>query len=704
MSPQRLLMRFSCALLMLVAGSMGQAADRPNSALAQAVATGPARVLVSLTLPAAKAGDARAKQAIAEQREAVLADLPADSFQLQRSFATLPAFAARIDQRALAMLVADPRVSAIELDSGGSGQMLQAAPLAHVVDLQTLGLVGAGATIAVVDSGIIASHPDFTGRVVAQQCFCSAASGNGGCCPNGSATQTGAGAALDENGHGTNVSGILAGGGAVAAPGVAPAAAIVAVRVLDRNNSFCCLSDVLAAFDWIRSEHPEVQTINASLGTSSLFAGDCDNASPNATLAASALEALWHDGVLLTASAGNQRAADAMSLPACLSRALAVGATWDANAESAGAFNCTDAPVVAGQAACFGNSSAGADIYAPGAFITSSGRTGGLSTYAGTSQASPLVGGCAAIIRAAVPGARVADVRAALLGSTDRVVDAKNARSFPRLDCTAALSQLRAINARNRSGFYSASANPGYALNLTHQDDTIALAWYTYAETGRPVWFTASATAQTDGSYRGDYYQSRGVPLTQINGAPALLGAESRGRLSLRFSDNDLLELEFVPASTSLAQQRVLAPLAFANPPPRCRFSSESRSSATNMTDLWWNPAENGWGLSLAEQAGSIFLAWYSYAADNQPQWITGLLARQPDGSYLGALSRANSGTAYTLPPDGALTSFPLPTVGDASLRFVDGEHGSFRYSVDGQTRTVAIERFVFGALLQRCE
>jgi hypothetical protein len=42
--------------------------------------------------------------------------------------------------------------------------------------------------------------------------------------------------------------------------------------------------------------------------------------------------------------------------------------------------------------------------------------------------------------------------------------------------------------------------------------------------------------------------------------------------------------------------------------------------------------------------------------------------------------------------------------VGDASLRFVDGEHGSFRYSVDGQTRTVAIERFVFGALLQLCE
>ena len=86
-----------------------------------------------------------------------------------------------------------------------------------------------------------------------------------------------------------------------------------------------------------------------------------------------------------------------------------------------------------------------------------------------------------------------------------------------------------------------------------------------------------------------------------------------------------------------------------------CRYTLDAREGASNHTDLWWNPAENGWGLGLAEQGEAIFLAWYSYAGDGEPQWLTGLLARQADGSFQGALNRALEGTPYTLLPDGAL-------------------------------------------------
>ena len=48
-------------------------------------------------------------------------------------------------------------------------------------------------------------------------------------CPNGLNTQTGAGAARDDNGHGTNVAGIVTGNGTNAPVGIAPSTKVVAV-------------------------------------------------------------------------------------------------------------------------------------------------------------------------------------------------------------------------------------------------------------------------------------------------------------------------------------------------------------------------------------------------------------------------------------------------------------------------------------------
>ncbi|MFO1494683.1 MAG: S8 family serine peptidase [Lysobacterales bacterium] len=693
------LLRALLIALCVMLGAQSAAAPVPAE-LGAAVAAGRARVLVALQLPTDQPAD---KRAIADLASDVLAALPAEHYTLRRRYSSLPALALEIDAQALERLAAHPDVAGLALDLGGTGAMLEAAPLAGVAGLRALGLDGRGLRVAVIDSGITRVHADFAGRIVAEQCFCSAASGSGGCCPNGRPTQSGSGAATDEHGHGTNVSGILAGAGVVAPPGVLPAAEIVAVRVLDRNNRFCCLSDVLAALDWVRNEQPGVRVINASLGTSSLYADDCDSASASATLTASAVAQLRQNGTLLVASAGNQRDGNAMALPACVRDTVSVGATWDLNAATLTVLQCTDAPVSPHQATCFGNSSATTDVYAPGALITSSGISGGTATFAGTSQASPIVAGCAGALMQAATGASLDQILAALRHTPARVTEPKNGRSYPRLDCADALSAVRFLDQANHSGFYSASAHPGYALYLTHQDDTIAVAWYTYAENARPVWFTAATTRQPDGSYRGDYLQSSGTPLPLIQGSPALLSSRVRGQLSLHFRDSGLLDVGFVPTGGA-PQQRVLEALAYAQPTPVCRYTLDAREGASNHTDLWWNPAENGWGLGLAEQGEAIFLAWYSYAGDGEPQWLTGLLARQADGSFQGALNRALEGTPYTLLPDGALTSFPLPVVGQARLRFADGSHGSFDYQVDGHSRSVAIERYAFGAVRQLCQ
>lgn len=698
-------MRRSLLLIALLAwASAAAAVEKIGPGIEKLVAKGRVRVLVVLDDAAYKSAAMTDRiGALKAQRSQVLDRLDDAHYALRREFSLLPAFAVEVDAQALAELARQPAVRRIDLDSGGSGAMAEARPLAHINPLSDAGLTGAGQTIAVIDTGINANHFDFRGRVVAEQCFCSSDTGGGGCCPNGTATQAGSGSALDDNGHGTNVSGIVAGAGAVAVAGAAPAANIIAVKVIDANNRFCCFSDVLAAFDWVRVQHPEAKIVNASLGTSLLLPGDCDQASGIAVAGASAIELLARNDSLVFASAGNQGNADAMSIPACLSGVVGVGASWDRNYDNASALGCTDVNPQAATPTCFSNSSAGTDLYAPGAFITSSGRGGGLSTYAGTSQASPLSAGCAALLRSVVPDASAASVRAALQASPTRVTDPKNGRSFPLLDCADALARLDVDAELNRSSIYYAPANAGYGVALTHQDQIVVAIWYSYDANGRPTWYTAAASRRDDGRYRGDYFLSTGRPLATIANAPASLTTTAQGVIEIDFNAAGQLDFAFTP-NAAATQHRLLQPLPLAATPLVCTFTSGSRAGASNYSDLWWNPNENGWGLSIQHQGNLVFLAWYTYAADQQPQWLTSVLLRQPDGSFRGRLNRPVSGTPYTSVPNGDVTAFPVPEAGDVTLSFSNGETGTLGYSVDGVTQSKSIQRLVFGTQVQVCE
>jgi hypothetical protein len=45
--------------------------------------------------------------------------------------------------------------------------------------------------------------------------------------------------------------------------------------------------------------------------------------------------------------------------------------------------------------------------------------------------------------------------------------------------------------------------------------------------------------------------------------------------------------------------------------------------SATDLTDLWWNPSESGWGMNIAHQANVLFLTFFVYGADGKAGWFT---------------------------------------------------------------------------------
>jgi len=296
------------------------------------------------------------------------------------------------------------------------------------------GFDGAGITVAVIDSGIDASHPDLAGRVIDEACFCS--TGATGCCPGGTTSALGPGSAADDHGHGTHVAGILASQGTQSPRGGAPGVQLVAVKVLSSTLGFCCMQDLIDALDWIASAHPEVKVINLSLGTTSLYAGDCDVL--YSALGAS-LDGLRANGVLVVAASGNDRSSTELPSPACMASVLSTGAVWDADVGPQSTY-CTEVGTAPDQVACYSNASPSLDLLAPGGAIESTWRGGGTQLHVGTSHSAPLVSACAATLLQADPSLSADSLQTLLQTTGKSTLDPRNARAYPRLDCAAALT------------------------------------------------------------------------------------------------------------------------------------------------------------------------------------------------------------------------------------------------------------------------
>jgi thermitase len=261
--------------------------------------------------------------------------------------------------------------------------------------------LGAGTTVAVVDTGINSGHVDLADQITGNDAELTGMPGFDDDHNGYTDDYHGWDFVSDDNvpedgyGHGTHVSGTIAAKGEnnSGVIGVAPQSKILPLRALDdAGNGY--MSDIAAAFDY--AGDAGIRIVNASLG-------GAYSATLEHVIAS-------HPGTLYVVAAGNAGANanyNSNSYPCAMPEAnvVCVGATDNRDLR-----------------ATFSNfGSSAVDLFAPGVYIVSStiGSPTAYEPMSGTSMASPHVAGAAALALSMNPGASTSFLRYALLSSVD---------------------------------------------------------------------------------------------------------------------------------------------------------------------------------------------------------------------------------------------------------------------------------------------
>ncbi|MCC6622107.1 MAG: S8 family serine peptidase [Deltaproteobacteria bacterium] len=299
--------------------------------------------------------------------------------------------------RAVDALARAPGVVAVLPDRLRRVNLAESRAVMNATPTQLAGLSdGAGVRVCVLDTGLNKGHPAFAGAVVAERDFV-----------NGDNDAT------DDEGHGTNVAGIIASRDATYG-GVAPGASLIIGKVLAADGGGYD-SDIIDATEWCTLD-VGADVINMSLGGGKYF-GTCDF-----DALAAAVNASVDAGVVNVIAAGNEGYTNATGSPGCARRAITVAAVYDGPAADVSwclnascSQYCTDTGVVADKRVCFSNQALKVDVAAPGSEIEApDGLSSGYSGMSGTSQATPHVAGLVARLLGERPELRPNDVRAFL--------------------------------------------------------------------------------------------------------------------------------------------------------------------------------------------------------------------------------------------------------------------------------------------------
>lgn len=295
-----------------------------------------------------------------------------ESLDVDHEFKAIPAVSARITRDELNRLRKDPNIDHIEANialkiNGGEVQQTTIPAEESQWSFQSVkssemwskGYTGAGVKVAIIDSGIMTTHPDLA-------------------VAGGVSTVDYTTSYEDDNGHGTHVAGIIgAKKNNIGMVGVAPGAKLYAVKAMGADGDGT-LGDVLEGLDWSIQNKMDIINLSLSMNYDSELLHDM-------------VDRAYNDGIIVISSAGNDaekvaNPEDSVYYPGKYSSVIAVSSV--------------DQNMVRSSSSAMGPEN---EFSAPGVAIVSTWNSGKYAKVSGTSQAAPHVAGALAILKQEYP-------------------------------------------------------------------------------------------------------------------------------------------------------------------------------------------------------------------------------------------------------------------------------------------------------------
>lgn len=175
----------------------------------------------------------------------------------------------------------------------------------------------------------------------------------------------------------------------------------------------------------------------------------------------------------------------------------------------------------------------------------------------------------------------------------------------------------------------------GWGITLADHETDMFAVWYTYKADGSPTWFVVPGGTFTENRRRfsGDAYQTTG-PAYDAPYSSRPVTVTRVGSVSFDFAPPGLA------AGAALFTYNING-VSGTKQIERQPFGNAPANWGTDLTDLWWNPAESGWGFSINQHGTNVFAIWYTYDAAGQPLFIV-----MPGATFAG--STTFTGDLYT--------------------------------------------------------
>ncbi|MFE5211042.1 S8 family serine peptidase [Streptomyces sp. NPDC056600] len=307
------------------------------------------------------------------------------------------------------------------------------------------GLTGKGVTVAVLDTGVDASHPDLKGRVAQSRSFIEGEE------------------VADRDGHGTHVTSTVGGSGAASGgkeQGVAPEATLAVGKVLDDSGSGT-ESQIIAGMEWAARD-ADAKIVSMSLGSPEPSDGTDPMAQAVNTLSA-------ETGALFVIAAGNTGTPSSIGSPGAADAALTVSAV---DGQDVPAYFTSAGPR-------HGDMALKPDLAAPGVDVLAARSTlaegsGDYVAMSGTSMATPHVAGVAALLAQKHPDWTGEQLKSALMSTSKPLDDSAYVLGAGRVDVPSAVASQVIATGSVDLGFH----------DWPHEDDKPVTRTLTYTNGG----------------------------------------------------------------------------------------------------------------------------------------------------------------------------------------------------------------------------